>query len=217
MLQVIEASNTDHQKANLSRNYQESHSDQNITDKSPKRRVRRGSMHRDSGTSAFPVSSSAMPVPHHKHRVPLYHLKGREQRKYTDTPGKEPSLSLFDVKLEILNRRAVRKIKRPHPEGDEITELSEWFYECAGKAKVTSRLCSKCRDGNKSSKRYDNYFIDLVEISQQRTVYCDDCMSEIINEQVKGSISEIRDELNLLRVNQPNGVYVDPFSLSCGL
>ena len=83
---------------------------------------------------------------------------------------------------------------------------------------MTSRLCSKCRDGNKSSKRYDDlYFIDLIEISQQRTVYCYDCMNGIINDRVKGSISEIRDELNLLRVIQPSGVYVDPFSVSCGL
>ena len=102
---------------------------------------------------------------HHEHRVPLYHLKGREVEKQ----------------------------------------------------QVTSRLCSKCRDGNKSSKRYDLYFIDLIEISQQRTVYCYDCMNGIINDRVKGSISEIRDELNLLRVIQPSGVYVDPFSVSCGL
>jgi len=209
MLQVIEASNPDHQRSN--RSHQESQCDHSITDKHSKRQLRKNSSE-EANTSA--ITSSATTALHYGSRVPLYHLKGREQRKYTEPPLYE---TLFDVKLEILNRRAVRKVKRPHPEGDHITDLSDWFYECTGKAKVTSRLCSKCRDGNKSSKRYDLYFIDLIEISQQRTIFCYDCVKMIIDERVQGSMSEIRDELKLLRVIQPNGVYVDPFSVSCGL
>lgn len=161
-----------------------------------------------------PLVSSRTSTSIQDHRVPLYHLKGKESRRYT-TLNKVDN-DLFEIKLEILNRRGVRKVKRPHPE-EGVTDLSDYFYECAGKAKVTSKLCTKCRDMNKTPKRYDLYYIDIMEISQQRTIFCVDCMKTIVDSAVTGNLTDIRDELNLLRLLQPNGIYIDPFSVSCGL
>ena len=50
------------------------------------------------------------------------------------------------------------------------SEICEYFFESMGKARVTPKLCTECRDVEKSRKRYDYYYVDLAEISQERTV-----------------------------------------------
>ena len=117
------------------------------------------------------------------------------------------------ISLEVFNRRGVRKVKKPHALTDEICQ---YFFECQGKANVTLKLCVQCRDSEKNRKSNDCYFIDLAEVSQERSIFCKRCLSKLVNKHVIGSYEVILDELLALRKKQPNGVFVDPFALSCG-
>ena len=210
MLQILEATSTDTKIPMRQRDCDSCH--HSSSSRAHNRNCKR---YRHSKRFAVhsPLVSAKAVTAIHDHRIPLYHLKGKESHRYTVV---DDSDNLFEVKLEILNRRAVRKVKRPHPE-EHITDLSDYFYECAGKAKVTPKLCTKCRDINKNPKRYDLYYIDIMEISQQRTIFCVDCMKSIVNKTVRGELADVIDELNLLRLLQPHGIYIDPFSVSCGL
>lgn len=153
---------------------------------------------------------------------PLYHLKGRESWKYTDIEELSTDIEqlnndpmLFKISLEILNRRSVRQVLRPHHD-DEITEIAQYFFECIEKAKVSLKMCTQCRDIDKDRTITDWYFMDLVEISQQRTILCLDCMEGLVKSEVKGTPQDIAEELLELREKQPNGIYMDPFLISCG-
>lgn len=146
--------------------------------------------------------------------TPLYHLRGRETKRYTKIDSME-SLDIFSAALELFNRKGVRPMKRPAADDDE-SEIAPYFFESVGKAKVTPKLCTECRDISKSRKRYDIYYIDLAEISQERNVMCSDCMYKLLKKHIFGREEQIKLELSALRDLQQNGVYIDPFLISCG-
>ena len=93
-------------------------------------------------------------------------------------------------------------------------KICRYFYECVGKMKVSSQLCTKCRDYGKERDRYDYYYIDLVEISKVRTVRCWNCMYLLLKKNVRGSDQVLREELKVLREEQCRGVTVDPPTIS---
>lgn len=146
---------------------------------------------------------------------PLRHLKGREVRRYTNLNELSTNGSRFKMLLEVFNRRAVRPIRKQIGKAS-VDMLSDYFFECVGQAGVSSRHCTQCCDVNKSHIKYDWYFIDLVEISQERTVLCLDCMTSVVNKHVQGDMNSIKEELNRLRKKQPCGVYIDSYLISCG-
>lgn len=163
--------------------------------------------------------------------TPLYHLEGRATVKYLeDELLPVHRLDLFQVALELFNRHNVRNINnvpgkvskvRGRVRGKTVTggengEMSSCFYECSGKMKVTLKLCSRCRDVEKQRGRFDYYYIDLVEISQTRTVQCSTCMYHFLRKHVQGQDFELREELQYLRNKQKRGILVDPFLISCG-
>lgn len=155
---------------------------------------------------------------------PLYHLKGKEIWKYIDVEPldpdeveiltKDPNI-LFKRSLEVLNRRGVRPLFRPHHD-EEITDICRYFFDNIGHARVSVKMCTQCRDISKDRTGKDWYFMDLMEISQQRTILCLECMGEVVKQEVVGTPQDIAQELLDLREKQPHGVYVDPFLITCG-
>ena len=143
--------------------------------------------------------------------TPFNHLKGRN---YVDVLPIEV-LDLFQVALEIYNRKGVRPMKKSCIE-TTLTTICSYFYECVGKVKVSMKSCTDCRDTEKQRHMYDYYYMNLVEISQERTVRCSNCMYRFLKEHIHGSESNLRQELKFLRLRQVDGVLVDPFSISCG-
>ena len=146
--------------------------------------------------------------------TPLNHLKGRKTRHYVDVLPIEV-LDLFQVALEIYNRKGVRPMKKSCIE-TTLTTICSYFYECVGKVKVSMKSCTDCRDTEKQRHMYDYYYMNLVEISQERTVRCSNCMYLFLKKHIHGSQSKLREELEFLRLGQTDGVLVDPFSISCG-
>ena len=170
--------------------------------------------------------------PHPGFLVPLHHLKGKETMRYEKVPPVE-SLDVFKTALELFNRESVRPVKgevvRQHYKGfdlnDEVTpaavrgvhlHMCAYFYECVGKMKTTFKFCTECNGSNESPHLYDNYYIDLVEISRERTVRCSSCMLNLLKEEVHGTDDELVIKLKQLRLLQPHGVLIDPFLVSCG-
>ena len=120
---------------------------------------------------------------------------------------------MFEVSLEVLNRRSVRNVNKKL---DNISEIAEYFFEKIGKANVKCHLCVQCKDYDKDNNSTDDYYMNLMEIARERTILCTGCMRDVIYEHVVGSEEEICSELKQLRIKQPNGVNVDPFLVSCG-
>ena len=122
-----------------------------------------------------------------------------------------------------MNRRGVRDILEPLITNSSTStqQLAQYFFEKVGEVNVSMRLCVQCRDIGKCKKKYDQYFIDLMEITtnNERTILCSKCMSDLVQMNM-GSSSDLRDELikqlDILRNQQPHGVVVDPFLATCG-
>ena len=88
---------------------------------------------------------------------PMHHLKGKERLYYTEVPLLE-DMTLFQVGLELFNRKGVRPMMKKNTRSDdETSEICQYFFESAGKAKVTPKLCTECQDIQKNRKRYDYY------------------------------------------------------------
>lgn len=51
-------------------------------------------------------------------------------------------------------------------------------FECVGCVNVGMRMCVRCRDTGKKKFRKDRYYINKLEIAQQRTILCHGCMGE---------------------------------------
>ena len=147
--------------------------------------------------------------------TPLYHLKLRSKIVYTSLPLVD-QLNLFQVALELFNRKGVRKIKKDSDDDCQSDEMCHYFFQSVGKAKVSPKLCTECRDMQKNRFRYDYYYVDLVEISQERTVVCSDCMYQLLRKHISGTEADLRSQLKDFRQQQPHGVLVDPFLVSCG-
>uniref|UniRef100_A0A7M5XEX3 Uncharacterized protein n=1 Tax=Clytia hemisphaerica TaxID=252671 RepID=A0A7M5XEX3_9CNID len=150
-------------------------------------------------------------------KAPLYHLQGRHGRHYVnctlETPV-ETKQCMFRMALEIMNRRSVRKLKKP---GCPFTDtVSEYFYVCIGEVSVALKGCIMCRDQGKERNGMDFYFMDLVEISKDRTILCVGCFSNLVSFHVPMDYLSMKNELLDLREKQPEGVYVDPFLITCG-
>ena len=161
---------------------------------------------------------------------PLYHLKGREVIRYEQVTPLH-NMSIFDVALELFNRRSVlvvvkkiwERVAQPedHVESSgalvethsESSQLCRYFYECKGKMKASLKVCTSCRDVEKERVAFDWYYIDLVEISQQRRVRCRKCMYALLKRNVHGSNEHLLEELKELRDEQSCGVSVDPFTM----
>ena len=122
-----------------------------------------------------------------------------------------------------MNRRGVRDILKPlnTNNGTATQQLAQYFFENVGEVNVSMRLCVQCRDIGKYKKKYDQYYINLMEITTNnvRTILCSKCMSDLVQMNV-GSSSDLRGELikqlDILRNQQPHGVVVDPFLVTCG-
>ena len=155
---------------------------------------------------------------------PLNHLRGKGSFKYI---GRNiPSISCHKIllcdSLELFNRSGVRPLLKTLNKSMDvtlahhknITEIARYFFECIGRVKVTLRFCIQCIDGQKHRSMFDWYFIDISEISQQRTILCLSCMNDLLRKYVHGT--DVMGRLIELRRQQPNGVYVDPFLISCG-
>ena len=153
------------------------------------------------------------------YETPLYHLKGRQIWKYAAGESIElmqqyakPVDKMFAMRLEILNRRGVRKVRK---QGGPVTHLASYFYECIGELNTGFRQCVICNDIGKDWHT-DFYYMDFVEICQVRTVLCRLCMASLVDLHVSCDTSDVSTELNGLRQHQPYGVYVNSFLISCG-
>lgn len=146
--------------------------------------------------------------------VPLYHLRGKEELCYTNVPPVE-TLDIFQVSLELFNRKGVRPMKIDDANND-MTDICQYFFYSVGKAKVTPKFCSECRGVPKQRRKYALYYVNLVEIARERTARCSTCMYQLLREHVIGEEEEMREELHLMRALHPNGVLVNPFLISCG-
>ena len=176
------------------------------------------------------TSIEVAPLQQHCITAPLYHLKGKEIIQYEEVKSLDFT-NLFEVALELFNRRSVVSVPRKHPKtlfyntntaseegkahGDTSINLCRYFFQCAGKMKCTMQLCTYCHDLGKDVNRYDHYYIDLVEISHQRAIRCWTCMYMLLKKNVRGSEEDLRKELKELREKQQHGIRVDPFTFSC--
>ena len=127
-----------------------------------------------------------------------------------------------------MNRRGVRDTLKPLENNNvtttttttTTTQLAQYFFEKVGEVSVAMRLCVQCRDVGKNKKKLDQYFIDLMEIttSDDRTILCSKCMSDLVKLNVRNSNNrdEVIKRLDILRNQQPDGVVVDPFLITCG-
>ena len=154
--------------------------------------------------------------------TPLYHLEGRYSPRYQQNADFNTDSDFFDVSLELMNRRGVRKTLKPL--NGATQRMAKYFFEKVGKVNVVMRLCVKCRDVGKKKGELDHYFIDLMEIAmnEERTVLCSKCMEDLMRLNVQTSstgvdeIDEILIELEVLRNEQPHGIVVNPFLITCG-
>ena len=96
-------------------------------------------------------------------------------------------------------------------------DICQYFFECVACFITRFQYCTKCRDIGKQKDAHDYYYINLVEITQERTVVCSNCMYHLLKKYVHGTEEFLREELRLVRLKQSNGVLVDPFLISCGL
>eukprot|EP00111_Clytia_hemisphaerica_P019488 TCONS_00057486-protein len=148
--------------------------------------------------------------------MPLYHLQGKYSPRYQELEDLDNHdvMNLFEISLEILNRRGVRPLLKPL---EGVHNLAEYFFEKIGKANPGAHLCVQCRDYDKDENRTDDfYYMNLMEISKKRTILCSDCMKTVVSTHVTGEVDELLEELENLRKEQPGGVNVDPFLVSCG-
>lgn len=153
------------------------------------------------------------------YETPLYRLKGRQMWKYSSSDEStrllqyaKPAETIFSMRLEILNRRGVRKVRK---QGGPVTHLATYFYECIGELNTGFRQCVICSDIGKDWYT-DYYYMDLVEICQMRTVLCRMCMDSLVNLHVSRDMNDVNVELEGLRTQQPHGVYIDSFLITCG-
>lgn len=183
---------------------------------------RRGSRRRTDPKISDPVTPVSMLQMKHEYRKPLRHLQGKEKMMYLDCMDinteegvEQNEQDHFQFALELFNRKAVRKFLKAHPENPPpVSEMCEYFFDSVGRAKATFKLCVECRDIRKPKSNVDEYFMNLVEISQQRTILCFGCMTALINRNV--NVENLTEDLMKWRKLQPNGILVDPYLLSCG-
>ena len=76
--------------------------------------------------------------------------------------------------------------------------------------------CVCCGDRDRHFLGFDFYYVDLVEIAQTRGARCSGCMYRLLKQNIRGSEEALKQELCYLRVEQPDGVLVDPFLITCG-
>ena len=145
--------------------------------------------------------------------TPLTHLKGRERMRYT-VPSPIEKMDLFQVALELFNRKGVRPMR--NMDDDCAPEICAYFYECVGRMKRKFQWCVQCGDREREFLGYDYYYVDLVEIAQSRGARCSGCMYRVLKQNIQGSETALRQGLRYLRVEQPDGVLVHPFLITCG-
>jgi len=148
--------------------------------------------------------------------APLWHLKQKNALKYEGNVSAVIDHSdEIEIMLEVYNRKSVRKPKQPLANQRHIW-LSESFFEDVGLANITFSLCSNCKDVGKNKEVLESYYVDMAEISQQRTTLCYPCMKEFLKENLRVELAELKDELKDLREAQISGIHIDPFLISCG-
>ena len=78
-------------------------------------------------------------------------------------------------------------------------------YECKGAVRVSQRMCTQCRDGNKPKTSSDLYYVDLTERCHVRTVLCHGCMSKILFRNIGNEHTDIKRQLRKIREEQKEG------------
>lgn len=148
--------------------------------------------------------------------TPLYHLKGRYTPRYVkDIMVLDTESDLLTMTLELLNRRGVRETLKPLK---GVTHLAPYFFEQVGSVNPALRLCVQCGDEGKRRGSVDRYFVDLVEVTANRTILCSQCMMSLVRMNINNvdGRDELLNELHLLREQQTDGIVVDPFLITCG-
>ena len=148
-------------------------------------------------------------------KKPLYHLRGRQMMKYIHQPteNNDKPQDDFSIDLELFNRHSVCAVQKPC---GTLKRLSSYFYKCIGRSNTSMKLCTVCRDVEKEWQSTDCYYMDFAEITRERTVLCRGCMANLISLCVPPTLCGIQTELEQVRMAQPEGVYVDPFLITCG-
>lgn len=102
---------------------------------------------------------------------------------------------LFSVALELFNRKGTQEAI--HDGKKLVTKL--YYWECKGKVNAGQQLCTNCRDVHKRRNYEDDYFIDVMERKQYRTILCRNCMSKLLQISVGSSKNDIIKTLKQVR------------------
>ena len=102
---------------------------------------------------------------------------------------------LFSVALELFNRKGSQEAI--HDGKKLVTKL--YYWECKGKVNAGQQLCTNCRDVHKRRNYEDDYFIDVMERKQYRTILCRNCMSKLLQISVGSSKNDIIKTLKQVR------------------
>ena len=116
---------------------------------------------------------------------------GEEERNFL---SHFTSKEAFDAALELYNNQQVEiHVGLPrHVAGRTVTDNRRW--ECKGKIRVSFQLCVMCRDVGKLRCRTDRYYLDVIEVCQNRTILCQGCLEKLVYEYV-GCSSEEKGEV----------------------
>ena len=102
---------------------------------------------------------------------------------------------LFSVALELFNRKGTQETIR---DGKKLV-TKFYYWECKGKVNAGQQLCTNCRDVHKRRNYEDDYFIDVMERKQYRTILCRNCMSKLLKISVGSSKNDIIKSLKQVR------------------
>ena len=117
---------------------------------------------------------------------------------------------LFNLCLELYNRRGVRPLKKKCSFLDSVY-VCEYYWESKGSVSATQQLCTACRDIAKARNCSDEYFIDLMEINMYRNILCKPCIGRMLKDSIGCKRESIVNELKIRRKEQgSNGLVVDP-------
>lgn len=109
-----------------------------------------------------------------------------------------PSSRDFSVALEVMNRRAVKRISKEN-KGLEDVWYCDYLWEYKGHVTAGQQFCIICRDIGKPRNMLEKYYMDTVELKQERSILCHGCMGRMLKENVGNDIQKLRLELNNLR------------------
>jgi len=117
---------------------------------------------------------------------------------------KYPSLRIFELALELYNRKGVRKIHKASGENaqESISWFAAWHWESNGGVRAAQQLCVQCRDLGKKKNQIETYYMNKMEVAKCRTILCRTCMGILLKNEIGDCEEKIMEQLKLLRKEQ---------------